>query len=155
LSAIGDEAQYRKPTWRAGHNVVLADGQAWALPRPLMRFIPAETSIGFEACLTLAGDDGYNALVLAFEAAEDGPAIVGASLSLAKALLLSNYDLTPQQVGQIVQFGFNKDDDPDGFRMKEEAMAVALGQGPSLPKPSSAGESPAPTEADSSPSATG
>lgn len=35
-----DERALRKPTFQEGHPVVLADNQAWTLPKPYIRLIP-------------------------------------------------------------------------------------------------------------------
>lgn len=123
-----DELSLRRPDFVEGEPVVLADGQAWQLRRPIVRFVPAETESGFAVCLSLNNDGTYGSHYRRYEAVEPGQPVIAESLALARAVLLANYDLTPEQVGELIQFGAS-DDDPEGWRIREEVMAVCLGMG--------------------------
>jgi hypothetical protein len=123
-----DEVTLRRPDFVEGEPVVLADGQTWQLRRPLVRFTPAETDSGFAVVLSLNNDPQYGALYRRYEAVEPGCPVMAESLALARAVLLANYDLTADQVGELLQFGAS-DDDPEGWRIREEVMAVCLGMG--------------------------
>lgn len=123
------ERERRRPGFSGGAEVVLADGQAWTLAKPRVRFAPADD--GFAVVLIGPGGDAYQALVDAYEsAAESGEPgrVLGAELRLARALLLANYDLTPAEVGMLIQFSFSEDD-AEGCRIRDEALDVAFGRG--------------------------
>lgn len=123
-----DEQALRRPDFIEGEPVVLADGQAWQLRRPVVRFRPAENDTGFEVCLSLAGSDSYGTLYQAYEDIEAGPQLIRAQLAMGRALLLANYDLAPDQVASLLQFGYSEDD-VEGCRIRDDVMAVAAGLG--------------------------
>lgn len=127
-----DEGALRTPGFRDGVPVVLADGFAWQLPKPLVRFAPDDAhESGFQVRLSLAGDGGAWVEALALhEAAEAGADLVKAELALGRALLLANYALTPGRLAELLQFGYDEDDDPEGCRIRAEVLAVAGGSGP-------------------------
>lgn len=137
MEPLKDEKEYRRPTWTAGVNVVLGDGRAWSLPRPVVVFVPADTDIGFEIRAKLDDDGTFGGLLKALDDAEEADRVIGASLRVARALLLTNYDLSAEQVAELIQFNY-ADEGSEGYRIREEVMAVAWGRGPSLPKADSA-----------------
>lgn len=129
-----DEKAARRPTWVDGTPVVMADNQEWTLPRPVVVFVPAETDLGFEIRARLGDDGTFGTFSKALETAEGGNAFVKAALAAGKYLLLLNYDLTADQVADLLQFNFS-DESSDGYRVMEGVLAVVRGQGESLPKP--------------------
>lgn len=144
-----DEQALRRPGFKEGTPVVLADGQAWHLRRPVVRFVPSDSDVGFRACLSLARGDGYDALLTAWQSAaeaarEDESAsarAVAAELALGRAVLTANYDLTTEQLAELLQFGFDPDDE-EAFRIRSEVLAAATGDDP---KPSAGGGGSPPT----------
>ena len=129
-----DEVALRRPDFREGAPVVMADGQTWQLARPLMRFVPADNDTGFEVRCRLDDDGAFGTAFAAYEAAEAGADVIKTGLALGRALLLANYSLTPGQLADVLQFGTG--DDEEGRRIMDETIAVALGNGP---KPSDGG----------------
>jgi hypothetical protein len=138
-----NEAEKRRPDFRGGRPVVMADGQEWSLARPRVRFVPADNDAGFEIILSGPGD-GYNELIerrTALLGGGDLPAdavrrAIAVNLEIGKRLLLANYDLTTAELGQVLQYGYD-DDDADGRRVLEGVLDVAYGN--DAPKPSAGG----------------
>lgn len=114
-----DELSVRRPDWIGGVWVILSDGQPWAFPRPRAR---SDASRVGALAWTVEGrhDPGFGAT---FEALVAGlpdptagdPANVGFFTALAGQLLLRNYDLSPDQAGQLLAAGFTAGGDPDGW----------------------------------------
>ena len=123
-----DETALRRSAFVPGEPVVLADGQAWQLRRPVLAFVPADTDAGFEVCLDLEGDDGFGTLVAAYDAADGGPELLKAELALGRAVLLAQYDLAAADVRRLLRFGYGGDN-PEGSRIRDEVVAVATGRG--------------------------
>jgi hypothetical protein len=101
-----------------------------------MRFIPDDThASGFQVRLTLPGDRRFSELMRRRDAAFDaGPevevsAIAGLELEIARMLLLANYDITNDQVAELLQFSYDEDEDPEGKVLRDECMFVAVGRG--------------------------
>jgi len=109
----------------------MTDGQAWTLPLPVIALVPVETDAGFEVRLDLHGADNYQALLKSYDDANEGDAIYKCEFALARALLMTNYDLTFAQFASICQFGFD-DSNPDGKRIRMEVRAIATGNAPKL-----------------------
>jgi hypothetical protein len=135
-----NEAEKRRPDFRGGRPVVMADGQEWSLARPRVRFVPADNDAGFVTYLDGPGD-GYNELLDRRLAVQADPgatlaALIPLDLEIGKRLLLANYDLTTAELGQVLQLGYDPDD-ADGARILDEVLAVAFGQ--LAPKPSAGG----------------
>lgn len=157
-----DENARRRGDFAGGAPVVLADGQVWYLAKPRVRLTPDDAD-GFRVILTLAADDGYQQLYDRWESARkrikehrdltqvaeealaagdeaaafpepihrrDTPAAM--EIQMGRALLLRNYDLTRDEVDQVLQFGYD-DDDPEGKRIMEEVVSLAIGSGPKPP----------------------
>lgn len=138
-----NEQDSRRPTFAPGRVVVLADGQGWNLPLPRVRLVPSDNEAGFETFITpkSLGVD-YGKLLDAYGELKEGDLVIVAELRLAAALLLANYSLTKEQVAEVMQFAY-RDDDPEGARIREEVMDVALGRGPKAPA-AGGGSSPTP-----------
>jgi len=131
-----DETALRLPGFTEGASVVLADGQAWTLPRPVIRLVPAANAIGWRVILPVGDGEAYRLLYDAYDAAETGSERVGNVAQMARLLILANYGLTDDQVADLIQFGFT-DADPEGRRIFDEVSDIALGNGP---KPSGGGD---------------
>lgn len=129
-----DEKASRRPEFVEGVPIILADGQPWHLRKPLVRFVPSDTSeSGFTLCLTLAGDDGFTALAAKRDAVfAEGDAtigdIAGIELALGRALLRANYDLSATQVASLIQFSYDREADPDGWGIRDQVMDVVMGR---------------------------
>jgi hypothetical protein len=139
-----DEKALRRPDFVPGSPVTLADGQIWFLRRPVMRFVPNDDhESGFDVRLSLDGDTLYNDLMARRVAAfgetgfADLASLVPVELAIGKLLLLVNYDLTPAQLADLLQFGYDADEDPEGMAIRDDVIAVAQGRGK---KPSPAGD---------------
>jgi len=131
-----NEEALRREDFVEGTPVVLADGQAWSLRQPIVRFKPSRSSpSGFRTCLRLASVDDYQDLVDAYQAlfTESSTAkvheLARRELAIATALLMGNYDLSEEQVESLLEFSYDEGD-PEGNRIREEVMACAFGQGP-------------------------
>jgi hypothetical protein len=140
-----DEQALRRPDFVPGTPVKLGDGQSWELRRPVVRFVPSANDAGFETRLRLEGDDDYEALCRRADAAaravrEGGEGAstapyIAAELAMGRAILLGNYDLTPEQVADLLQFSYDPADEA-GWELRLSVLAVARGEGP---KPSGDG----------------
>jgi hypothetical protein len=135
-----NEAEKRRPDFRGGRPVVMADGQEWFLARPRVRFVPADNDIGFEVVLSGPGD-GYNELIERRVALRADPNatlldLIPLDLEIGRRLLTANYDLTTAEVARVLQFGYDPED-REGERILDDVLAVAFGQ--LAPKPSAGG----------------
>ena len=125
-----NEQALRRPEFEDGAPVTLADGQEWRLPRPRVRLVPDESDMGFKVRVACPGDNGrFQELMDALDAATDGVDLMRAELAVGRHLLCLNYDLTPAQVADLLQFSY-RDDDPEGMAIREAVMGVAFGNGP-------------------------
>lgn len=131
-----DEQSLRRPDFVEGSPVVLADQQTWHFRRPTVRHVPADTPIGFDVRVRFDDDGTFSRLWREMREAEEGPRAIATMLAAGRYLLLANYDLTADQVGDLIQFAFGEEDDPEGERIRDEVMAVVWGRGP---KPSAGG----------------
>jgi hypothetical protein len=140
-----DERALRRPDFVPGASVTLADGGEWQLRKPVIRFVPDDGhESGFQVRLTLAGECRYDDLMRRRDAAfgEAGTAnladLAGVELAIGRLLLLANYDLTPEQVATLLQFGYDEESDPEGTAVRDAVIDVALGRG-KKPPPDTAG----------------
>ena len=123
------EHEKRRSDFRPGVPVTLADGQDWELRRPLIRFIPDDTDVGYQ--VYVQGIDGdYSALIAAREKAVTDGDLFKAELAMGRAILTANYDLTTAEIGSLLQFGYNDVTDPEGAQIRADVMAVATGNDP-------------------------
>ena len=127
-----DEPSKRWAAFTPGLAVKLADGQAWTLPRPVVIFRPAENEAGFETRAKIGDDGKFTKAFDAYDKAESGAETIKAELAMASALLLSNYDLTPSEVADLLEFSYTPHDTSDAARIRKEVMDVALGRGNGL-----------------------
>lgn len=141
---LTEEAR-RKPTWKPGRPVVLTNGEAWHVPRPLIVLTVDETESGFVECLTTEDPQGrYLELAKARRDAATNFEFIRAEVLLGSYLLRWNYDLTPAEVAQLMPFYYKTDSDEEGpgddpeaeeretelARIRDEVMAVVRGLGP-------------------------
>jgi hypothetical protein len=128
-----DEKALRKPEFDDGISIVLTDGQEWVFPRPVVRTrFSAHNDVGFQLVARVKGDPSYGALYESWINAETGLDSIKAEHALARALILNNYDLTDDQVSDLIQFSHKDDDDadPEGYRIREHILAVVRGDTP-------------------------
>lgn len=129
-----DESSRRRPGFRGDVAVELSDSQTWHLPIPRIRFRPARDDAGkITAKQSYSFGPEYLAKVEAYyEAKEDeteagGERILLATLDLASAVLLANYDLTDDEVGELIQFDFGLPVDEANVAMRSTLLFTALG----------------------------
>ena len=89
-----DERELRRPDFRPGLPIRLADGQSWTFPDPPDR--AGEDTARF--------DPEYRALVAALLEAEDDVERLRTELALAIHLLARNYDLRPADYAGILEY---------------------------------------------------
>ncbi len=123
------EHEKRRSDFKPGVPVTLADGQDWELCRPLIRFIPDDTDVGYKVVIQ-GMDDGYSALIAAREKAVTDSDLFKAELAMGRAILTANYDLTTTEIGSLLQFGYSATADPEGAQIRADVMAVATGNDP-------------------------
>jgi hypothetical protein len=132
-----DEAAKRKPNWseRNSAPVVLADGQSWWVPKPWLEIRPvfrdgkadgAYPAYGYSADL--------NRMIERVAESELFVDQVAAVATLAAHLLQSQYDLSDQDLDQLLAYRRN---DPESVEWTRLVIEIATGR--SGPKVSSAG----------------
>lgn len=142
------EAALRRPDFEPGHQVVLANGQAWHFRKPRMFFEPAENSFGWTVGFSAGADPEYERIRAALDELGPRPLIrdmIGLELALAQLALRKNYELTPKQTTKLLRFAYPEmtSPDPDAVRIRDEVMAVLNGE--SGPKPEAGGDDSSPT----------
>lgn len=137
-----DELLFRSSKYCGGVPITLCDGQAWALAVPQARFVLDDTDPdGIKMIFVLPNEDPnhkYQTLVDAFHQAKKDFAIIRSQLDLGAALLKYNYDLTNQQISDLLQFSYVESPPIEMQVMKKLILEVAFGQ---VPKPSEDGSS--------------
>lgn len=136
-----DEKALRRADFRGGVAVVLADGQAWTLPRPeyLWAFDDSEAgaSLGFDL-----GPE-YDALARAIESAATVGDVARSVLKAAAFLLRLNYDLDGPALATLLRAHFSEPaegaGEADPQRIGRELAEVATGNVPA-PKASPVGD---------------
>lgn len=133
-----DETALRRPGWREGVPVVLCDGQAWHLPRPVIEYYYDVGESGqIEIRRDSLGpqvDDELDALV---NAGEDMEKHSVAMYRMARTLLLHNYDLGADHLRTLLRI-YPKDHPrfEENCGMWEAIYAVGCG---TVPKASPVG----------------
>jgi hypothetical protein len=144
-----NEVSLRRPGFVPGTPIRLADGQVWQFRRPRVRFVPAHHESGLAVFLT-GLRDGFSGLLdrreemLKPESESTLAELAEVELELGGRMLLANYDLTTEQLAEVLQFSYERHEDPEGWSIREAVMDVAEGNGP---KPSTAGDESPPTPA--------
>lgn len=136
-----DEQTRRRPEFVGDVPITLCDNQIWWVPKPRIVFAPRRSTpgSGFELKLHAIdwGPSYYeklDALLLASQR-DDLTGVLGAQMDLACALLLRNYDLTDDELVDILWFDLA---DPANESMRHALMTVAQGI---APKPAGDGSS--------------
>jgi hypothetical protein len=135
LPAPLDEPSLRRPDFRQGEALILADGRAWTLPKPHIVWRPARGDDGkltfvirpqfarhgdpFSAC-----DREYQALHDRLVEGDAGDR-VAALLNLAAFLLRLNYDVSDDQLARLLAFS---PDDEANVVMWSALLSVATGR---------------------------
>lgn len=130
-----NESSRRRPSWRDGHKITLADGQEWTIPKPRLRLRPR-----FEAGRVVATRDlpeyapEDDELVEAlFGAGDDEPdRWLTARFELLARLLRANYELSDLELTELLSID---DGDPSTGERWTEITRALRGLGP---KPSPA-----------------
>jgi hypothetical protein len=129
-----DEKALRKPGFSEGPKVVLADGQAWILPKPRLRFKPrivdGKVEIGGGPSFGPEFDDQIDILFGVIEA--DPAERLRVKFEVAVRLLAANYDLRPNQFSELIVL---EPGDPASDERWEQLCNAIMGI---APKPSPA-----------------
>lgn len=104
MSDRPEEAAKRRPEWTEGPKVKLCDGQEWTFPKPVLGFKPARNPDGTWGAAERApygqeyqdAVDRYVAIDPKTEA--DFLQMIGQRINLAAELLFRNYDLTDDEL---------------------------------------------------------
>lgn len=131
-----DERALRRADFVEGFPVTLADGQEWTLPPVRLRCVPDDGPDGFRFVAVGLGSE-YEAAFLAATRADGAAEVIRTELALARRLLLRNYDLTIEQVAELIRFDYAAEPDPEADAIRQEVMRVAMGRAV-LPKAKSA-----------------
>lgn len=171
------EVNRRRADFIGGESVVLADGQAYFIPKPRALFCLDAGENGYRAVLSLDPADDYQDLLDRLNEArrryreffdtpetaepevEGAPtalsleqALISAQAAVFKALLLRNYEFTPAELSKIVRWSYNEEESPELFEVFEQLRDVSEGHG----KKPKGGGSDAPSSSEAlSPSQTG
>lgn len=131
-----NEVTSRRPGFLGGVSIALCDGQEWSFPVCKSRYVKDSTRpTGIRGIFVPPVNEhitteAYKALVDAEFKAESGVDVIRSQLDIAYALLQINYDLTDDQISELIQFVYGDDSDPDLLMMKDDIMGVAFGQAP-------------------------
>jgi len=132
-----DEKSRRKPNFDERHSspIVLSDGQTWYVPKPWLEIRPVfRDGKAVTAYNVLTAGQELDELVDAIGEAETAKAQVIGAASLAAHLLRHHYDLTDEDLDQLLRFRLH---DESSLAWVEGIIEIATGQ--SGPKVSSAG----------------
>jgi hypothetical protein len=108
-----DEQALRRSDFRGGEPIVLADGQAWHFPKPVIEFFPRFSSSGpVELASAATIDPAFDEAVGRYEEAcrahrEDGASPsrwILAMMDLAATMLRANYALDDQALATLLRF---------------------------------------------------
>ena len=127
-----DEAALRRPTFRDGHKITLANGQEWTIPKPRLRLRPrfeGGKAKGFNDLPSWGGEDDELVDTLFGVGEVDGAAWVEARFELLARLLLANYDLADDQLADLLTIDR---DDPATEERWAEITRVLRGLTPKL-----------------------
>lgn len=108
-----DEKALRRPDFRGGRAVTLADGQAWYIPCPEVDLAPTfldDGSLGDVMTQTTFGPE-FDGLVAAVPSARSQREEAVAMIRLGHDLLGRNYDLRPADYGRLLRYRVSRDDE--------------------------------------------
>ncbi len=99
-----DEQALRKPGFSEGRKVLLADGQAWTLPKPRIRFTPRVTESGVEVWGGASLGPESDALLDVLYGVEPVPPLerLRAKFEMAVRLLSANYNLKSEDFARLL-----------------------------------------------------
>jgi hypothetical protein len=127
-----DEKALRKPDWRPGVAVKLGDGQTWEMRKPLMRWVPIEQPDGAAKTRGRSHELGpeLDEVVGVFfgDLESERFNFSDARFELAIRLLRANYNLTWENVGELLWI--SEDEDAENKEMWSQVSAVVAGRGP-------------------------
>jgi hypothetical protein len=105
-----DEKALRRPEFSEGPRVVLGDGQAWRFPKPRIRIVATADESGVMRGVPRLshGLDHDRTVAKLFEQGDDSEvfAKVAEQVRLAAVLLRRNYDLTADQLDELIGIEF-------------------------------------------------
>lgn len=135
-----DEKSLRNPEFEEGFWLTLADGQRWAIPKPVYRIYPRFADDG---SVSLASKYTFGEEIDYFLDLVDDPAdAVGditRRMEFMGRLLRHNYSLSNDDLGRLLSMNRK---DPDSNEMWNAIDLVLIGESPEgepLPKPSADG----------------
>ena len=105
--------------------IVMADGQTWWLPKPLLILTPVFENgkpVNHWNCFRYGTE--LDQVLEMIPAAQDNAQAVVITIGLAAKLLLHNYDLTDEELSQVL---FYRIGDPDSDRILRDVIDVATG----------------------------
>jgi hypothetical protein len=129
-----DEKALRKPGFKEGHRIRLADGQEWSFPKPRLIFKPkiADGKIDFDGGPSFGPEFDDNIEALFGVRRAEPPERLRIKFEMAVRLLLTNYDLKPDDFCELLVLEVN---DPESDARWEAIDRVLMGLSP---KPSPA-----------------
>lgn len=122
-----NETELRKPEWAEGEWIVLADGQKWSIPKPTIRVRPRFDGAQVDLSATTTFGAAFDSMVEEIDNAESGADRIRALYRLAIALLERNYNLQPDDYGNLLEFTIG---DEQGEGMLGDIYNVAVGNAP-------------------------
>jgi len=120
-----NERDFRRENFRGDVAVVLADGQEWYFPEPVIRYVPAPPPERRKRVSSLGDEHLTKAESVSSAVTADD--LIASELDLAAWMLLLNYDLTYEQIAELVQFDYREGADQG---MRDAILEVSLGLGP-------------------------
>ncbi len=132
-----DEVALRKPDFQEGVRIVLGDGQEWSFPLPKLRLVPCRNGNGDITAKVkpMAGQDKIlgRSFDLLWTLSEQEPEDAwDVRFSAASHLLLSNYNLTDDDLGELIYIDL---EDPNRLDRWLQIENVLRGIAPKKPSP--------------------
>jgi hypothetical protein len=123
-----DERAKRRDTFDEANSawITLADGQAWAFPKPWLEIhasFHGERATGHYPLITVGPE--LDELVEALSGCEDNTALLSGAATLGAHLLCRNYDLAERDLDQLFAFRIAE---PSSWDWAREVIGVATGQ---------------------------
>jgi hypothetical protein len=102
-----DDAALRRHEWSEVSKIKLCDGQEWTFPRPVVGFSPVRKDGKWTAEQRAPYGDEFREASRAYiamprDSPSDFVAFLGARINLAAELLYRNYDLTDDQLVELL-----------------------------------------------------
>jgi hypothetical protein len=150
-SAPLNEKDCRKPEFVGGIPIRLADGNEWWFAEPRVRFRPADTEMGFEEFLWNNDNGEFHRLAIKHEdlllhdpedMADRTDEWISCEIKMARMMLERNYDLSLEQLQQILHLNYDQKNDPVATGIRAAIIGILSGD---TPKTSAGGDVPSPT----------